>query len=87
MLSEFGTRFESSFEIYLTIILVAHGTLMKLKCCVNPFPAYENSAADDFERILSKNRKSLIIINLSNFFFGLFVFKSRLLQKRQKASI
>ena len=26
---------------------------------LQPFPSYENSAADDFEHILLKNRKSL----------------------------
>ena len=29
------------------------------KGLINPFPSYDNSAADDFEHILSKNRKSL----------------------------
>ena len=28
-------------------------------CLLNPFPHYNKSAADDFEHILSKNRKSL----------------------------
>ena len=29
-----------------------------------PFPSYDNSAADDIEQILSKNRKSLYMITL-----------------------
>ena len=28
---------------------------------LEPFPSYDNSAADDFEHILSKNRKSLLL--------------------------
>ena len=31
-----------------------------------PFPSYDIFAADDFERILSKNRKSLIIERITN---------------------
>ena len=33
---------------------------MNVKYPLNPFPrSYDNSAADDFEHILTKNRKSL----------------------------
>ena len=33
---------------------------IKAKAKLKPFPSYDNSAADDFEFILSKNGKSLL---------------------------